>query len=181
MYYVALVCPNEIDEVINRFKVWMKDRFGCKAAMKSPAHITLVAPFWLEDKKENELREALRSFSPNPGKLEINLDGFFHFNMRTLYVQVEDNPVLNWLKKESEDYFFGLFPRDVKKDDHPFQPHITIANRDLKPGDFEEAWNYFSTLGYTATFQVETVSLLEHMEGKWHVVGETLPFEKLKV
>ena len=53
MYYVALVCPNEIDEVINRFKVWMKDRFGCKAAMKSPAHITLVAPFWLEDKKQN--------------------------------------------------------------------------------------------------------------------------------
>jgi 2'-5' RNA ligase len=181
MYYIALVCPNEIDEVINRFKLWMRDSFGCKAAMKSPAHITLVAPFWLADEKENELREGLKSFSPALDKLDVNLDGFSHFNRKTIYVQVESNPGLNELKRDAENYFFGLFPREVKNDDHPFQPHITIANRDLKPGDFEQAWNYFSTLSYTATFQVRAISLLEHLEGKWHVVGESIPFGPLKV
>lgn len=47
MYFVAIVCPGQINEKVEQFKQWMKDRFGCVVAMKSPAHITLIPPFWL--------------------------------------------------------------------------------------------------------------------------------------
>ncbi|HEY6506286.1 MAG TPA: hypothetical protein VIZ28_20055, partial [Chitinophagaceae bacterium] len=44
MYYVALLCSPETDGKVQQFKYWMRERFGCTAALRSPAHITLIPP-----------------------------------------------------------------------------------------------------------------------------------------
>ena len=71
MYFVAIVCPEQINEKVLQFKNWMKTRFDCTVALKSPAHITLVAPFWLENEKEAELIVSLMAFRSTTGHFDI--------------------------------------------------------------------------------------------------------------
>ena len=171
MYFVAIVCPPSLDRKIYSYKSWMKEHFGCMVAMKSPAHITLVPPFWLPGSEEEKLLEAQRSFTSTIGELTIRLTGFSHFRKRVLFVAVENSPKLEQLKKEAEDHFVKFFPA-IKKDTRPFHPHITIANRDMKPSHFEKAWERFSTEVLDESFIVKAISILKLNPGKWDVVGE---------
>jgi len=59
MYYVAIVCPDNLNNKIKGFKLWMQEKFGCTVALKSPAHITLIPPFWFKGDDENMLLEAI--------------------------------------------------------------------------------------------------------------------------
>ena len=57
LYYIAIVCPPAVNEEILVFKHWMRDQFNCKAALKSPAHITLIPSFLMEKRLEDDLAE----------------------------------------------------------------------------------------------------------------------------
>jgi hypothetical protein len=39
MYFIASVCPEEIDKQVMKWKLWMKEKYGCEAALRSPAHV----------------------------------------------------------------------------------------------------------------------------------------------
>lgn len=172
MYYIAVVCPGEINDKILHYKNWMKQQFDCIVALKSPAHITLIPPFWLDAEREQELQQAVQSF-PAINEFGIQLDGFSHFTNRVLFINVRENAELGELKQQAELHFIPLFPGVIKKDERPFHPHITIANRDMKPGHFVKAWQHFSGKNFQETFSVKTISLLRLMPGKWEVIGES--------
>ena len=172
MYFVAVVCPQQLDEKVQRFKHWMKEQFGCVVALKSPAHITLILPFWLENKNESEILQTLQDFKSDISELQIQLEGFSHFGKKILFVDVKKNPSLEGLKIQTEDHFFRLLGDIIKKDDRPFHPHITIATRDIRPGDFEKGWRYFSEKKFSETFCAKAISLLKLNLGKWNVIGE---------
>lgn len=171
MYYVAVVCPQEINEKVLLYKNRMREQFACVVALKSPAHITLVPPFWLPLTEESSLIETLSSFKPGQNLTKITLDGFSHFGNRVIFIQVKETEILSKLKAETEKHFTKKF-KSLKTDDRPFHPHITIANRDLKPGDFAKAWEYFSKQNFHESFDATTVSLLRLSEGKWQVIAE---------
>lgn len=172
MYYIAVVCPPQVNEKVLHYKIWMKEQFGCIVALKSPAHITIIPPFWLDEKREDELLLSLQSFSGKLPEVEIQLEGFDHFRNRVLFINVTENKILNDLKVEAENHFMESFAGCIKKDNRPFHPHITIANRDMKPSHFEKAWEYFSKKEFSETFLVKTLSLLKLSTGKWNVIGE---------
>ena len=172
MYYVALLCPQEIDKKVLEYKRWMKDHFGCTAALKSPAHITLIPPFWLDEEKEATLHQTIKTFTSDIGSLQIELINFSHFNKRTLYVLVKDQPDLEKLKQQAESHFIRSLPGIVKKSDRPFHPHITIATRDLKPSDFIKSWEHFSKVMFTETFFAQSISLLKLGKGNWKVIEQ---------
>jgi len=171
MYYFAIVCPEQINEKIQQFKQWMKDRFGCMVAMKSPAHITLIPPFWLANELEIELIKTLQLLSINFASNKIDLDGFSHFGKRVLYIQVKENILLSDLKNQAERHFMERIGDAIKKDDRPFHPHITIANRDMKPAHFEKAWEHFSNKKFRESFDINSISLLKLGQAKWSVIG----------
>ena len=173
MYYVAIVCPTDINEKVQQYKQWMKDRFGCLVAMKSPAHITLIPPFWFADDREIELMKAVQSFINDSPIQKIELDGFSHFGKRVLYVHTKDNYLLSEIKRRAEQHFIEKIGNAIKKDDRPFHPHITIANRDLKPSDFEKAWDHFSTKEFKESFITQAIFLLRLSPGKWNVICES--------
>jgi 2'-5' RNA ligase len=170
MYFFAIVCPPEPDKKILQFKFWMKEQFGSVVTLRSPAHITLIRPFWLEEAREANLKDVLQFFASDIDKIEIQLHGFDHFGKRVLFVRVEDNPSLEEVKGQLEDYLVAAFGDPIKKDKRPFRPHISIASRDLKPGDFEIAWEYFSHNTFEEKFSTKTVSLLKLTEGKWNLI-----------
>lgn len=172
MYFIAILCPSQIDDKILQFKQWMKEQFGCITALKSPAHITLVPPFWLQAERKGALLQALQEFKSDIGELEIQLDGFSHFGKRVLFVQVNQNPGLEEIKIQTENHFIASSADFVKKDNRPFHPHVTIATRDMKPSDFEKAFDYFSCKEFKMIFQTKTLSLLKLNIGRWEILTE---------
>jgi 2'-5' RNA ligase len=171
MYYIAILCPPEIDKEVLGYKRWMKERFGCIAALRSPAHVTLVPPFWLQEEKEMDLRQICESFTSNIDELAIQVRGFSHFDMKVLYAVVTGNTAIEELKNQVETHLISFFDA-IKKDERPFHPHITIATRDLKPSDFMEAWAHFLGKEFIADFTTRTISLLKLSAGKWNVITQ---------
>jgi 2'-5' RNA ligase len=174
MYFVAIVCPDEINREVKKFKKWMKDQYGCTVALKSPAHITLVKPFWLEKNWEEYLLSSLKACETGVPPFDISLRGFSHFGKRVIYVDVVLNDSLSMVKNRVEAHFIRTFGDHLKKEQLPFQPHVTIANRDLKPSDFDKAWIHFQKEKYRRTFTAEAISLLKLEEGKWQLLDSRL-------
>lgn len=172
MYYIALVCPEEVDRKVLRHKHWLREHCGCVNALKSPAHLTLIPPFWLEEGKEEELVQALQSFTSDTGELVIAMNGFDHFGKKVLFIHVEENPTLQELKKQVEAHFLHSFGNIIKPDQRPFHPHITLATRDLKPSGFVKAWEHFDPLSFRETFNIGTLSLLRLGVGKWEILAQ---------
>lgn len=173
MYFVAIVCPPSINTGIQGCKIWMKEKFDCVVALRSPAHITLVPPFWLEQDRESALLEALYEYKSAMDEPEITINGFDHFSRRVLFAAVAKNGMLQKLKDEVEQHFRRRFP-EIRSDQRPFHPHITIANRDMKPAHFLKAWEYFSKQRLHYRFTALTVSVLRHDGAQWQVIGESI-------
>ena len=172
MYYIAIVCPPQVDEKVLHYKNWMKERFGCAVALKSPSHITLVPPFWHVESKEEILIQTLRSFESSAGELKIELDGFSHFGKRVLFIRVKENSVLTEVKRQTEIHFMHSLSDIIKPDERDFHPHVTLANRDLIPSAFTKAWEYLSATEFSEVFITKTISLLKLIDGKWKVIGQ---------
>ncbi|MGZ8557232.1 MAG: 2'-5' RNA ligase family protein [Chitinophagaceae bacterium] len=173
MYFIAILCPPPVNGKVLLCKHWMKEYAGCIVALKSPAHITLIPPFWLAEDKEMLLIQTLQSFSSNiMDEIFIQLDGFSHFGRRVLYVAVKENPALVELKNQAEIHFIHSLGESIQKDNRPFHPHITIASRDLKPVGFVKAWQHFYKKEFKETFITKSIFLLKLSSGSWKVIGE---------
>lgn len=173
MYFIGIVCPPELDIKILQFKNWIKEHFGSVVALKSSAHITLIHSFWLEETREENLQNALQLFKSELDELEIQLDGFSFFGKRTIFIRVLEDPSLSKLKQQMGNHFETSFGDAIKIEDLPFHPHVTIANRDLKPGDFKKAWQHFEKIKFKEIFSANKISLLKLINGKWTVISET--------
>lgn len=148
----------------------MKDRFNCLVALRSPAHITLVPPFWMNDNLENKLEDAISQFSQHQVPFEINVKNFAAFKPRVIYADVLSTPHLQTLHDQLHEYLIGgnVFP--IKKEDRSFHPHVTIATRDLHKKAFYEAWEIFKKENYIVSCGIKEISLLKHTQKKWDVL-----------
>lgn len=173
LYFIAITAPAEVDRAVLRFKHFMLDQYGCKAALRSPAHITLVPPFDLPDAQRRLLEQALLDVAAGVQDFGIALKNFASFPPRVIYVDVAHNGPLQHVQALLERRLLPLFP--VKKSTRPFHPHVTIANRDLDKLHFAEAWNHFSEKDFRAAFSAAGLSLLRYDGTRWQVVY-TAPF-----
>lgn len=170
LYFVGIVAPARIDERILECKRYMFDRFGCKVALRSPAHITLIPPFSRKQENEIELFNSLDIFSRKHKPFEVELKDFSAFPPRVIFVNVEVSEQLQNLHSSVEDYMVLSFP--IKKSDRPFHPHVTIANRDLEKRDFRQAFEYFKSLEFHDKFKVDQIHILKSYPSGWQVVHE---------
>lgn len=170
MYFVALVAPEEINQQVLKWKNFFKEKYGCTVALKSPAHITLIPPFWMNEELEDELINSIRVFSIAKNKFEVALKDFAAFKPRVIYIDVLKNEILNKLHEAFVDFIDKQNKYPVKKEDRPFHPHVTLATRDLYKKAFNEAWEIFSLKKYEASWSVSGVSLLRHNKKNWDVI-----------
>jgi 2'-5' RNA ligase len=169
MYFIALVAPEEIEKQALRSKLWMQERFGCVVALRSPAHITLVPPFWMEDDLEDPLLGTMHFFCSGQHPFDLRLHNYSHFSARVIFIDVEDNPDLAKLQESLSDLLLTDTRYPVKKEDRPFQPHVTIAGRDLHKKAFQEAWQHFQNKKIDVQWNIHSVSLLKHNGRSWDV------------
>lgn len=170
MYFIALVAPEEINRQVLKWKLWMKEKYSCEAALKSPAHITLVPPFWMNVGLETGLKDSLNEFASVQSNFIAQLKNFSHFGHRVIFIDMVPNGQLTSLHHA---LFLFLLNKDcypLKADDRPFSPHITLATRDLHKKAFYEAWEHFKERKYEKEWEVQNVSLLKHNKKNWDVI-----------
>jgi 2'-5' RNA ligase len=170
MYFIALVAPVEIDQQVLKWKNYFKEHFQCIVALKSPAHITLMPPCWMEEELEADLIDAIRTFSKTQRPITITLKNFAAFKPRVIFVDVVKNQELDEMHHALNNFISDQKKFPFKSEDRPFHPHVTLAARDLYKKAFYEAWEIFSSKQYEASWTVSGISLLRHNKKNWDVI-----------
>ena len=170
MYFIAIVLPEELNERILVDKKMMEEKFGCKVGLKSPAHITIVPPFWMEEEKEQRLLEDVKTISSDMHQFPVTTNNFSAFKPRTIFIDVIVDVQLAGVKDSADRFFKDNEFYKIKIDTRPFHPHITIATRDLQKRAFQEAWSLFQQKEFREEWLASGLSVLRHNRRNWEVI-----------
>jgi 2'-5' RNA ligase len=167
-YFLAIIPPEPVLDKVNQIKEHFKTTYNCKAALRSPAHITLHMPFTWKEKKEGEMIDILARASKNYKPFKIHLQNYAAFPPRVIYINVKPNEYLIEMQKDLE----GVAKRELNlfnanRLDYPYHPHMTVAFRDLKKDLFKLAWDEFESKQYAPSFEVNAFTLLKHDGKEW--------------
>lgn len=173
LFYIAIVCPESVEEKIRGLKEYMQEKYGCRAALKSPAHLTIIPPFRAEDETEKDLQDFVQTFNIGMLPVDVTVNGFSNFGDRVLFADVTPNPSLNNLEKEATEEFNKQFPAIIFGAKPEFNPHVTIATRDIPEGKLAEAKSYFEANNpINETFNAGKLVLLKLVNGWWKISTE---------
>ena len=75
------------------------------------------------------------------------------------------------LKKNIKKLFRAYF-YNVQQDQMPFNPHYTIAYRDISEKEFDLAWEEYQQKTFEANFTCTYFTLLKHTGIKWITVQD---------
>jgi 2'-5' RNA ligase len=171
LFYIAVVCPEPIEQKVAGFKEFMNENYGCRAAQKSPAHLTIIPPFRAEDELMPTLADFVHTFNVGVVPFDVQLNGYGQFGERVLYVHVPDSDSLNQLEKECMTEFESKFPSIIFGMKPEFNPHVTIATRDIPEGKLTEAKTYFEqNHPISESFTVSALKLLRLDKGWWNII-----------
>lgn len=170
LYFVALLPPQKLQEEIRQLKLEIKAKTGVSHALKLPAHITLLPPFWLKDQLENDLLTALEAVTSNFIKFDIELKGFGRFDQRVIFIKLKDHEAVKRLHQQLQQSVSGIFEELKKKES--LHPHITLATRDLTKAYFLELWPGFQKRDFSGTFSAEGVTLFKHNGKRWEILRQ---------
>lgn len=172
LYFLSIHVPQRLENEILRLKREIKDRFQSEKALRLPGHVTLVRPTWIEEQLEGPLVTQVAAFLKDQHPFSIELEDFGAFTPRTIYVKVTPNEHLTRIKHQLDqvvDQAIGA-KEEGNLENKNFVPHISIANRDLTPEHFQEAWREFQKRSFKGSFQVREVHLLRHNGKRWEVL-----------
>ncbi|MDX2242635.1 MAG: 2'-5' RNA ligase family protein [Leptolyngbyaceae cyanobacterium bins.302] len=176
-FFVALLPPQDIQAYANGIKQEFADRYESRAAQKSPPHITLQAPFEWQWNELAQLEQQLSGFAAQQNPISITLDGFAAFPPRVLFIQVQRSSKLVTLQAELaawlEEKLNLVDPRSTRRS---FQPHMTVAFRDLTKQNFRLAWQEFQGRSLHFEWTATHLTLLVHTGQQW-IVHQTFPFQ----
>lgn len=174
LYFIAIVLPEPYLTEIQEIKHIISKKYKTYAALKSPAHITLIAPFFFNADKEHELVKKMSNYYSPVHPFKIELKGFGCFPPRVIFINPLPSPELLLLYESMKEYMKDILPKS-KKSSPSFHPHITVANRDWSTFDFEQAWEEFENKKFSGYFNVDQIYLLK-LEGKKWKTLYAMPF-----
>jgi 2'-5' RNA ligase len=165
-YFIAINLPEPLHTEISEIKKGISEKYNTRSVLKSPPHITLVPPFFWGN--EEELIGLVQQFTYPEFKVE--LDGYQAFPIGVVYIDIKQNEKLYDLHQQFNALFFGRYPQLKKRHPFPFQPHVTVGNRDWKKEQFNKCWNDFKEEKFEGDFTFQKLSLLKNVNGLWKVV-----------
>lgn len=172
-YFIAIVPPDPALQEAQKLKEYFREHYNSKASLNSPPHITLHMPFrWLAS-REPVLIDHLERFFSHVPSFNVSLKNFSSFPPRVIFINVEDNEALVNLQRQLRDFCkrsLNLYNANYRE--LPFHAHLTLAFRDLKKPNYEQAWQEFSQREFHHGFEVNNLVLLKHREKVWEVYKE---------
>jgi len=174
LFFLATVPPEDIQEKVKTIKLIFKNRFGSGHALNSPAHLTLIPPFLWPINKKKALIQSLDQFSRNESSFNVELKNFGAFVPRVIYIDVEAKNNLTDLRDRLEKYMDDKWNiLKLLRGNKSFNPHMTVAFRDLTKENFRKAWPEFKDKDFGAAFHVDKIVLLMHQQKQWEIYHQS--------
>ena len=147
----------------------MNEAYGCHSGHLTPIHVTLIPPFRLSEEYSTEdLAKAIeQDVLPAGLSFTAKINNFDAFGDRTLFAKVEKDNKWTTLRDAVYSAVIKAAPGCTKKDQRPFQPHATVANRDIPAGVTTEALQVMNELNLIEDFPVDNITIFERRGSKW--------------
>ncbi len=169
LYFFSVVPAQPQLDRLQLLKEDFADHYDCRAALRSPPHITLIAPFKEFPDVIAELTNDLVTWMKKQPGFELSLLGYGCFSPRVVYVKVVANSELSSLQTSLNQRIKSLL-RIPFKGSHNFEPHLTLGTRDLSKTQFRQAWADLKDQDIEEYWRVEQVTLLKHNGRSWDVL-----------
>lgn len=166
-YFVGLLLPPAFESQIKLLKQGIAEQFQVKYALQSPAHLTLKMPFRYKEAKEAELAVRFTSLLETQEPFQLQLTRIGHFGNRNIHQQVAQSESLQHLQTTLRSFCKRSLHLVEELSDRNFQPHVTLAYKDLKPANFEEVLAFARKNEVRGEFLVAQAYLLKKVEGRW--------------
>ena len=172
-HFLGVLIPEDITLTLEDCRRYMNEAYGCKSGHGTPIHVTLVPPFHLpEEYTTADLVQAIeKDVLPQAAqmKFDAHIDNFDAFGDRTIFAKVIRNEKWTALRDKVLAAVLNEDPGCTKKDQRPFQPHLTVANRDIPAGVSADALEVMNELNLVEDFPVDNITIFERKGGKWEV------------
>lgn len=173
-YFLALLPPENIRQQVRKIKEEIRDTYQSKKALRLPAHITLQAPFKLEEERVPHVLKVLEEFADTESPFNIILSGFGAFPPRVIFLEVANPGPVKHLQKALHEVMLQIVPGEDELKDRKFHPHITVATRDLQQKQFQTAWEEFRRRDFSASFTAHSMTMFRHNGKSWDILREFL-------
>lgn len=173
-HFIGVLVPEDITLTLEDCRRYMNESYGCKSGYGTPIHVTLVPPFHLSEEFSTEdiigaIQKEILS-SGDKLKFLAHIDNFDAFGDRTIFAKVIGNKKWTDLRDTVLSSILKAVPGCTKKDGRPFQPHLTVANRDIPAGVSKDALEVMNELNLVEDFIVDNITVFERENGKWKAV-----------
>ncbi len=173
-YFIAITLPQNVADEVTVLKQDFAERFESEKALKVLPHITLKAPFRFPEKQHKHLMTWFTQTPVSVKPFQLELENFGSFANRSrpvIFIQPLITEPLVLLQKQVIQHFKASFPK-YHVEEREFNPHVTVAYRDLKPAMFRLAWKEYQSKPFNAKFSVNNFHLLQHDGKKWNTIHE---------
>lgn len=168
-HFVGVLLPDDLTLTLEDCRRYMNEKYGCRSGHGTPIHVTLVPPFKLsEEYSTDDLARALEKnvLSRNFGFV-AHVDNFDAFGYRTVFAKVSVDEKWTRLRDETVKAILNACPGTTKKDMRPFQPHATVANRDIPEGASADALEALNEMNLVEDFPVDGITIFERRGDRW--------------
>ena len=170
-HFLGVLVPDDITLTLEDCRRYMNENYGCKSGYGTPIHVTLVPPFRLpEEFRTADLAAAIeKEVLPLAEKLrfDAHIENFDAFGDRTVFAKVIASKNWTALRDKVVAAVLNAAPGCTKKDQRPFQPHLTVANRDIPAGASVNALKVLNELNLVEDFPVDNITIFERKGGRW--------------
>ncbi|NNF33573.1 MAG: 2'-5' RNA ligase family protein [Saprospiraceae bacterium] len=166
LFFFAIPLPEDIREEIQIITEEISLKYDTKKALSSEPHITIIPPFWYPGTKVDTLKNVISHVSKFIWEFPILLNGYDTFPRNVLFIHVVPSDEL----QSCHDQTYNCLPQDLyyKVKRYPeYNPHITIAFKDISAESFAEAKKEYLTKEYLRAFSFNGLALYQHNGKTW--------------
>ncbi|WP_131538156.1 2'-5' RNA ligase family protein [Pedobacter nototheniae] len=171
LFLVCIIPPLTVVEDIDEIRNDVSSKYNVHESLKRPAHITLYNPVKLSSLlQEQNFFSALEQavFTDSFNQVLKNFNGFKPY---TVYIGVQQNEGIMHLQAQIKN---ELKPLELlpAKTNFKFNPHLTIAFKDVKPAVFDSIMNEYKEKQFKRTFPVNSFWVYKHIDKRWQPYKE---------
>lgn len=169
--HIALIPPTEIKKEISNFKALAHQKFGDNLQYTSPSHITLIPPFRVNNEELILItKKATNILKKNYQPIETIITGFYHYNNKTIILEINKNKNLEFLFNE----LMHITSTITYDSNYRFNPYIPIAKSSEDIDLFLKASEYFGHLSYSKGFVSNSVGIFSYENESWKLNKEII-------